>query len=371
MNTKEVKEKVLLQANILDVVRERINVKKNGADWFALCPFHDEKGASFSVSENKQFYKCFGCGAQGDVIDFVMNYEKVSFGDAVRLLAAKYNVEYGVESFVFKSAAKRPLKIVKAAPKTINFVPKEVLLQSLNAYEHNPLYSYFVDAFGESKTNELFVGQYYVGTSKNGSTIYWQVDQYNRIRTAQKIKYKPDGHRDKLIPPVRVFTGDKGYAPCFFGEHLLATHGPEYMIGMVESEKTAMICTALLPELDGHKMVYIASSGSNGITDEKLAALKGRDVCLIPDFSYTSRAVWGKLPMRKKLVDGKVRIAPDGDIDDDYVSVRHRLTAAGAKVCFWDPVPEIDDGSDIADHLIHPACSQINEPNLDELTLKL
>jgi DNA primase len=84
----EVKQKV----NILDVISERVVLRKRGRDFVGLCPFHDEKTASFSVSPSKQLYYCFGCGAGGDAVKFLMELGKQSFGEAVFDLATRYQV---------------------------------------------------------------------------------------------------------------------------------------------------------------------------------------------------------------------------------------------------------------------------------------
>jgi DNA primase len=77
---------VLARASISDVVGGRLSLKKTGKNWSALCPFHDEKSPSFTVNDEKQFYYCFGCGASGNAIGFVMDYEGIEFPQAVRSL---------------------------------------------------------------------------------------------------------------------------------------------------------------------------------------------------------------------------------------------------------------------------------------------
>jgi len=77
--------------DIVDVVGNYVELKKNGSNFKGLCPFHDEKTPSFIVSPSKQFYKCFGCGAGGDAIKFLMEYEKLSYPEAIEKLASQYN----------------------------------------------------------------------------------------------------------------------------------------------------------------------------------------------------------------------------------------------------------------------------------------
>ena len=79
--------------DIVDVVSQYVQLKKSGANYFGLCPFHNEKTGSFSVSPDKQIFHCFGCGAGGGVITFVMKAEGLSFPDAVRYLADRAGIQ--------------------------------------------------------------------------------------------------------------------------------------------------------------------------------------------------------------------------------------------------------------------------------------
>ena len=78
---------LLARIDIVDVIAERVPLKKGGRDWSARCPFHDERSPSFTVSPGKQFYHCFGCGAHGSAIKFLMEYDRLEFPDAVEELA--------------------------------------------------------------------------------------------------------------------------------------------------------------------------------------------------------------------------------------------------------------------------------------------
>jgi len=78
-----------LQVNILQVIQEYVPLKKMGATWKGLCPFHSEKTPSFHVNPEKGFFHCFGCGVGGNVFKFLELHEKVGFPDAVRMLAQK------------------------------------------------------------------------------------------------------------------------------------------------------------------------------------------------------------------------------------------------------------------------------------------
>lgn len=86
-------EEIRVQNNILDVISGYVHLTKKGSSYFGLCPFHNEKSPSFSVSEDKQMYYCFGCGAGGNVYTFVMEYENYNFIEAVKVLADKVRIE--------------------------------------------------------------------------------------------------------------------------------------------------------------------------------------------------------------------------------------------------------------------------------------
>ena len=86
-------EDLIARADIVEVINARVPLKKKGREYTACCPFHNEKTPSFTVSEAKQFYHCFGCGAHGTAIGFLMEYEHLDFVDAIETLAAEYHIE--------------------------------------------------------------------------------------------------------------------------------------------------------------------------------------------------------------------------------------------------------------------------------------
>lgn len=88
---------VIEAAHIEEVVGDYVSLKRRGANMWGNCPFHNEKTPSFSVSPAKGIYKCFGCGKAGTAVNFVMEHEKLTFPDAIRLLARKYNIEVAEE----------------------------------------------------------------------------------------------------------------------------------------------------------------------------------------------------------------------------------------------------------------------------------
>ena len=125
---------------------------------------------------------------------------------------------------------------------------------------------------------------YYIGATRKGEVIFWQVDEYGRIRTGHVMAYNSEGHREgyqgwvhtKLIRQG-LLRMDFPLQQCFFGQHLLKKR-PDAVVCLVESEKTALILAAIHPE-----HVWLATCGSSGLNAEKCQCLKGRRVVIFPD----------------------------------------------------------------------------------------
>src|SRR5215472_12305361 len=86
-------QQILSRIDITEIIGGFVKLKKRGVNYLGLCPFHNEKTPSFTVSPAKEIYKCFGCGRSGNAISFLMEHEKYSYVEALKWLANKYNVE--------------------------------------------------------------------------------------------------------------------------------------------------------------------------------------------------------------------------------------------------------------------------------------
>ena len=93
MISQESIQQILSRIDIVEIVGSFIKLKKRGANYLGLCPFHNEKTPSFTVSPSKEIYKCFGCGKSGNSISFVMEHEKYSYVEALKWLANRYGIE--------------------------------------------------------------------------------------------------------------------------------------------------------------------------------------------------------------------------------------------------------------------------------------
>lgn len=132
-------DKVLANTDIVDIINSRVPLKKQGREFTACCPFHSEKTPSFTVSPTKQFYHCFGCGAHGSAISFLMDYERLDFVEAIEVLADSLGMEVEHEDdhtpqrksedttplFNAMEAARRFFQqSLKNAPKAIDYLQK-------------------------------------------------------------------------------------------------------------------------------------------------------------------------------------------------------------------------------------------------------
>ncbi|MDR2475709.1 MAG: DUF6371 domain-containing protein [Bacteroidales bacterium] len=162
-----------------------------------------------------------------------------------------------------------------------SYIDADIFKKSLQGYENNALIQFMHLIVGDEATRQT-VEHYHIGTSKNGGTIFWQMDTAGKIRTGKVIQYAADGHRRKdVMPPVSwVHTilklPDFSLKQCLFGEHLL--RDATKPVAIVESEKTAIIASVYCPQF-----LWLACGGSEGLNIDKCRCLKGRDVVLYPD----------------------------------------------------------------------------------------
>jgi hypothetical protein len=288
-------EAIKAAADIHDVVGRFVDLKKSGSRYLGLCPFHSEKTGSFYVTPSLNICKCFGCGKGGDPIWFVMAYKKKTYPEALEFLAGLYNIPIDAAGNKPKADFAPPPRPTPPPPPPMSIFPKEKMLATLKGYDRNHFAQFLKDRFGAAIASDL-IGRYFVGTSKHfsGANVFWQVDALGRVRGGKIMVYHADtGKRDReKLPNGRdkttwTHTAAKmeGFvlSQCFFGEHLLAKR-PNAPVCVVESEKTAILASAYLPQ-----NIWLASGGKDGLGLNKCAVLKGRSVTLWPDASLPDK----------------------------------------------------------------------------------
>lgn len=167
--------------------------------------------------------------------------------------------------------------------KPITYISIELFKASLTEYKSNNLITYLINLFGIEITNEL-INKYSIGTSKHwdGSTVFWQIDMNDKVRTGKIMLYDPTTGKRKKEPYNHINwvhtvmnVPDFNLKQCLFGEHLLKDKKP---VAIVESEKTAIIASVYLPQFN-----WLATGGSNNLNRENCSVLKDFRVILYPD----------------------------------------------------------------------------------------
>lgn len=156
----ELVEEVRSRNDIVDVISGYVKLQKKGSSYFGLCPFHNEKSPSFSVSRSKQMYYCFGCGAGGNVFTFIMEYENYSFVEALKMLAERVGMELPEVEYSKEAKERADLK---AAVLEVNKLAAKYFYAQLKTEHGNPAHTYLsnrglseetITAFGLGYSNK-------------------------------------------------------------------------------------------------------------------------------------------------------------------------------------------------------------------------
>jgi hypothetical protein len=173
---------------------------------------------------------------------------------------------------------------IRSKPEPL-YIPMHYLIKSIRRFDNNKFLHFLQVTFGIEKTNKV-IEMYKIGDAKTwfGSTIFWQIDKNNNVRTGKIMLYnknngkrvkKPYEHINWVHSKLNI-ANDK-IDKCFFGEHLL-NHFPDKTIAIVESEKTAIIASFFFPNL-----IWMATGGISNLSYSKLKSLIGRKIILFPD----------------------------------------------------------------------------------------
>ncbi|MCI9104769.1 MAG: DNA primase [Lachnospiraceae bacterium] len=223
----ELVEEVRTRNDIVDVISGYVKLQKKGSNYFGLCPFHNEKSPSFSVSPQKQMYYCFGCGAGGNTITFVMEYENFTFPEALKLLADRAGVrlpevEYSKEEREKADKRSELLKINKAAA---NYFYYQL---------HQPQGKYGYAYFKKRELTEETIRRFGLGyANKTSSDLY----QYLRskgyrdeiLRDSGLVTVEERGTHDKFWNRVMFPIMDVNSRVVGFGGRVLGDGEPKYL----------------------------------------------------------------------------------------------------------------------------------------------
>ncbi len=196
MYSSEIIEEVVSRNDIVDVISGYIKLKKGGSSYSGLCPFHNEKSPSFSVSPSRQLYHCFGCGVGGNVITFVMEYENYTFLEAVRMLADRAGMSLPETDY---STEERKIKDMKTKLFEINKLAATYYYKQLRAEQGSVGLNYLRKrGLSDDTINRFGLG--YSSQTSNGLYKY----------------LKGQGYDDDLLKETGLFTYERGVNDKFW-----------------------------------------------------------------------------------------------------------------------------------------------------------
>ncbi len=232
MITPQTIQQITSRIDIIDVVGEFVKLKKRGSNYLGLCPFHGEKTPSFTVSPAKEIYKCFGCGKSGNSITFLMEHEKYSYVEALKWLAARYNVE--VEETEVSDEKRQQLQVADSLY-IINGFAQNYFAEQLTTTEEGTAIalSYLTEQRGFTREIIEKFGLGYNPSARDGFAKTALHNQFNAdllLKTGLVVSRNDelvDNYRNRIIFPIHNNTGKViGFGARVIGK---AEKAPKYI----------------------------------------------------------------------------------------------------------------------------------------------
>ena len=352
MIPRDIVDKILDTAQIVDVVGDFVTLKKRGSNYTACCPFHNEKTPSFSVSASKGIYKCFGCGKSGTAVGFVMEHEHLSYTEALKYLAKKYNIEVIEKEESAEDIAKRQRH---ESLLLVSEFGGRFFQESLDTPEGQAIaYQYFRSRGLQDETIRKY-GLGWAPISRKALSEAARSAGYKEeflIETGLSIKYDDgrlvDRFFDRVIFPIHSVSG----RVIAFGGRTLKTdksvakyvNSPETEIyvkskslygiyfakGEISKKNKCILVEGYLDVLSMHQLGItnvVASSGTSLTEDQIRLIHKFTDNITIiydGDSAGIHAALRGTDMILKEGMNVKIILLPDGQDPDDFAK-RHSL----------------------------------------------
>jgi len=223
----ETVEEVRMRNDIVDVISGYVKLQKKGGNHFGLCPFHNEKSPSFSVSATKQMYYCFGCGAGGNVITFIMEYENYSFLEALRMLADRAGVKLPEAEY---SKAERQQADLRATLLEINRLAANYFYYQLHQPQGKLGHDYFTKRALSEETLKRF-GLGFANKTSNDLYQYLKSKGYGDdiLRESGLVTMEERGTYDKFWNRVMFPILDVNNRVIGFGGRVMGDGSPKYL----------------------------------------------------------------------------------------------------------------------------------------------
>ncbi|MEY8337081.1 DNA primase [Lachnospiraceae bacterium 62-35] len=287
----EVVEEVRMRNDIVDVISGYVRLTKKGSNYFGLCPFHNEKSPSFSVSSSKQMYYCFGCGAGGNAITFVMEYENYTFPEALKALADRAGIELPEED----SGEAKAKDSLRQSLLQINKLAANYFYYQLKSPQGMAGYQYLKNRKLEDDTIRRF-GLGFANKTSSDLYQFFKSKGYEDsfLRETGLVTVEERGGRDKFWNRVMFPIMDVNNRVIGFGGRVMGDGEPKYLnspetrifdkgrnlyglnYARTSREKYLMVCEGYMDVISMHQAGFTNSVASLGtaLTSQHASLLK-------------------------------------------------------------------------------------------------
>lgn len=343
-------DELLARTDIINVIDELVPLKKAGKDYQACCPFHNEKTPSFTVSSDKQFYHCFGCGAHGNAISFLMEYERLTFVEAIEDLSNKLGIDVPRENETFTN--NKPYVSKEQIHSDLDLMDAVTSFYEQQLYQHSnsPKIISYLENRGLSKS---IIKQFRIGYAPpEWDSILKRFGRNPNSReqlNALKLTVKQDTgrefdfFRDRIMFPIR----NKRGRVIAFGGRVLGDGNPKYLnspetrlfhksfelYGLYEAKEHKQLPKLVVVEgymdvvaLAQHNINYaVASLGTSTTTEQMQSMLRASKeiICCYDGDRAGKDAAWraleNALPQLKDGCAVRFVFLPDGEDPDSQV----------------------------------------------------
>ena len=341
-------QQILSRIDIIEVVGGFVKLKKRGTNYLGLCPFHNEKTPSFTVSPTKEIYKCFGCGRSGNTISFLMEHEKYSYAEALRWLAARYNVE--VEETATSPEFKQ-LQQVADSLYIINNFARQYFSEQL--FQHEEGQSIGLTYLKERGFREDVIQKFQLGyclSERDAFTKKALQAQYT-LENLQKsgLVVMRDGHpvdnyRGRIIFPVHNHTGKIiGFGARILGKNDKAPkyintpenelyikskllYGTWFARQAIDKQDECLLVEGYTDVISLHQagIENVVASGGTSLTADQLRLIKkytnNLTIIYDGDQAGVKAALRGLDMALEESLNVKLVLIPGGDDPDSYVN---------------------------------------------------
>jgi DNA primase len=346
--TQQTIQDIVSRIDIVDVVGEFVKLKRRGQNHLGLCPFHNEKSPSFTVSQSKEIYKCFGCGRSGNTIGFLMEHEKYSYVEALRWLAARYNVEV-VETET--TDAQRQQQQVAESLFILNAFARDFFVRQLNETEagRDIAGTYLAERGFTPET----LAHFQIGYAPDERDVFSRAAisaQYNPdilLKSGLAVKRDErfaDNYRGRIVFPIHNQSGKViGFGARVIGKNDKAPkyittpenevyvksrilYGSYFARHAIDKEDECLLVEGYTDVVSLHQagVANVVASGGTSLTTDQLRLIKKYTPNLTIVYDGDAAGVKAALRGLDLAVEEGLRVKlvliPDGEDPDSYVN---------------------------------------------------